>query len=369
MSVEVHHRLHGPGDAPVVMFANSLGTTLEMWDDQAAALATRYRVLRYDQRGHGRSPAPPGPYSVAELAEDAVALLDRLGIERVSFCGLSLGGAVGMTLALRAPQRLERVVLCCTGLEFLPLEEWAERSEKVRAGGMQAIAPAVLERWFTPAAERALVERFRAMLLSCPPEGYAACCAALAGHDLRGVLGDVRLPVLAIAGDDDPVTPPAKLVAIRDAIPGARLHVVPGARHIVNAEQPRDFTHALTTFLDEGDGMRVRRAVLGDTHVDHAIAGTTGFTADFQSLITRYAWGEIWTRPGLDRRMRSAVTITALVARGHENELAMHVRAALRNGLTPDEIKEILLQTAVYCGVPAANSAFAIARRVIDEET
>jgi 3-oxoadipate enol-lactonase/4-carboxymuconolactone decarboxylase len=369
MSVEVHHRLEGPGDAPVVLLANSLGTTLEMWDDQAAALAARYRVLRYDQRGHGRSPAPPGPYTVAELAEDAIALLDRLGIDRVSFCGLSLGGAVGMTLALRAPERLERVVLCCTGMEFLPAEQWDERSAEVRAGGMEAIEAAVLERWFTSAADRGLVERFRAMLRSCPPEGYAACCAALAGHDVRGTLGDVRLPALAIAGDDDPVTPPAKLEAIRDEIPGARIHIVPGARHIPNAEQPHDFTRALTAFLDEGEGMRVRRAVLGEAHVDRATAAITDFTADFQSFITRYAWGEIWTRPGLDRRMRSAITITALVALGHEDELAMHVRAGLRNGLTPDEISEILLHAAIYCGVPAANSAFAVARKVIDEET
>jgi 3-oxoadipate enol-lactonase / 4-carboxymuconolactone decarboxylase len=368
VSVEVHHRLEGPDGAPVVMFANSLGTTLEMWDAQAAALSARYRVLRYDQRGHGRSPTPPGPYTVAELADDAVALLDRLGIDRVSFCGLSLGGAVGMTLALRASERLERVALCCTGLEFLPPEQWEERSAKVRADGMGAIAPAVLERWFTPAADGALVARFDAMLRSCDPDGYAACCAAVAAHDLRGALGAVRLPALAIAGDDDPVTPPGKLEAIREEIPGARLHIVPGARHIANAEQPTDFTRALTAFLDEGAGLRVRRAVLGDAHVDRAIAGTTELTADFQSFITRYAWGEIWTRPGLDRRMRSAITITALVALGHENELAMHLRAALRNGLTPDEIKEILLQSAVYCGVPAANTAFAIARKVIEDD-
>ena len=152
MSVEVHHRLEGPEGAPVVVFANSLGTTLEMWDAQAAALAGRYRVLRFDLRGHGRSPVPPGPYTVGDLADDALALLDRLGIERVSFCGLSLGGTIGMTLAVRAPERLERLVLCCTALEFKPPEQWLERAATVRAEGMDAIAPAGMERWFTPAA-------------------------------------------------------------------------------------------------------------------------------------------------------------------------------------------------------------------------
>ena len=369
MSVEVHHRLEGPDGAPVVMLANSLGTTLEMWDDQAAALADRYRVLRYDHRGHGRSPAPPGPYTVGELAGDALALLDRLGIDRVAFCGLSLGGAVGMTLAVRAPKRLERLALCCTALEFGPPEQWEERAATVLAEGMDAIAPAGMERWFTPAADPELVARFDAMLRSQPPDGYAACCEALATFDARGALTGVRVPTLTIAGADDPVTPPAKLDAIRAEIAGAQGHVVPGARHMANAEQPASLTATLTAFLDEGEGMRVRRAVLGDAHVDRAVAATTDFTADFQAFITRYAWGEVWTRPGLDRRTRSAITITALVALGHENELAMHVRAALRNGLTPDEIKEILLHSAIYCGVPAANSAFAIARKVIEEES
>jgi 3-oxoadipate enol-lactonase/4-carboxymuconolactone decarboxylase len=368
VSVEVHHRLEGPDGAPVVMFASSLGTTLEMWDPQAAALATRYRVLRFDLRGHGHSPVPPGPYSVGELTDDALALLDRLGIDRVSFCGLSLGGAVGMTLAVRAPERLERLVLCCTALEFAPPEQWRERAATVRAEGMDAVAPAGMKRWFTETADPELVARFDAMLRGQPVDGYAACCEAVATFNARGTLGDVRLPTLTIAGDDDPVTPPAKLDAIRAEIPGARAHVVAGARHMANSERPADFTRVLTAFLDEDEGLRVRRAVLGDAHVDRSIAGTTDFTADFQSFITRYAWGDIWTRPGLDRRMRSAITITALVALGHENELAMHVRAALRNGLTPDEIKEVLLHSAIYCGVPAANSAFAIARKVLEED-
>jgi 3-oxoadipate enol-lactonase/4-carboxymuconolactone decarboxylase len=233
---------------------------------------------------------------------------------------------------------------------------------------MAAIAPAGLERWFTPAAPADVRDTFDAMLRSADPDGYAACCEALAVLDLRGRLGGVRAPTLTIAGVDDPVTPPEKLAAVAAEIPGARSVVIDGARHIVNAEQADRFTLVLSAFLAEGAGMRTRREVLGDAHVDRAIAGTTDFTADFQAFITRYAWGEIWTRPGLDRRMRSAITITALIAHGHDNELAMHIRAALRNGLEPDEIKEILLQSAIYLGVPAANSAFAIAKQVLEEE-
>ncbi len=367
MTVELHHRLEGPDGAPVVMFANSLGTTHAMWDAQAAALSGRFRVLRYDQRGHGESPAPPGPYTMDDLAGDALALLDRLGIERVTLCGCSLGGAVAMTLALRAPERIERLVLASTSMHFGPPEQWLDRAATVRDHGIEAIAPAVLERWLTPSAPPEMVARLYSILRSSPSEGYAGCCEALAGFDLRGALGAVQAPTLAIAGAHDPVTPPEQLEAIVAEVPDGRLHVLGGAAHIANVEQAAEFNRTLASFL-EGDGMRIRRAVLGDEHVDRAVAATTDFTADFQDFITRYAWGEIWTRPGLDRRMRSAVTLTALVALGHENELAMHVRAARRNGLSADEIKEILLQCAIYCGVPAANSAFAVARRVLEEE-
>jgi 3-oxoadipate enol-lactonase/4-carboxymuconolactone decarboxylase len=361
------YRLEGPDDAPTLVFASSLGTTHAMWDDQAAALSDAFRVLRYDHRGHGRSAAPLGPYTVDELADDVLGLLDRLEIGRATFVGLSLGGAVAMTAALRAPERFERLVLCSTAAHFPPPEQWIDRAATVRAEGVEAIADAALGRWLTPEAPDGMRARLRAMLVATPAEGYASCCEALAAFDARGRLGELAMPVLAIAGADDPTTPPAALQAIVDEVPNGRLHVIAQARHIANVERPEEFNRLLRGG-GGGDGMRVRREVLGDAHVDASIERASDFTADFQDLITRYAWGEIWTRPGLDRRMRSAITLTALVAGGHENELAMHVRAALRNGLDADEIKEILLQTAIYCGVPAANSAFAIAQQVIDAD-
>jgi 3-oxoadipate enol-lactonase / 4-carboxymuconolactone decarboxylase len=360
-----HHVLEGPEHAPVLLFAGSLGATHAMWDAQAEAFKDSYRVLRYDHRGHGDSPVPPGPYTVDELAGDVLELLDELAIGRVTFVGLSLGGAVGMALALRAPERVERLALCCTSRKFGPSETWAERAATVRAEGVEAVADAALERWLTPEAPEAMREKLRAMLVSIPAEGYASCAEAIGGHDLRGQLTGIRIPTLVVAGAADPASPPEELSAIAGEIAGARLHVLE-ARHLAVVERADEFNHLLRDFLS--DGVRTRREVLGDEHVDAAIERTTDFTADFQALITRYAWGEIWTRPGLDRRTRSVITLTALVAGGHENELAIHTRAALRNGLTPDEIKEVLLQTAIYCGVPAANSAFAIAQRVIGEE-
>ena len=371
-TVELHRLLEGPEDAPVLVMANSLGTTLRMWDDQAPALQAHFRLLRYDHRGHGGSPVPPGPYRIEDLGRDALALLDRLAIERASFCGLSIGGMVGMWLASEAPERIERLALCCTSALLGPKEMWNERIAVATEQGMDALVEGVVARWFTPdffSSTPETVERAARMLRETNAEGYAGCCAAIRDMDLRSRLGEIRAPTLVIAGADDPATPPDHAELIRDSIPGARLVIIPRAAHLANVEQPETVTRAILDHLVpvHDRGMRVRREALGDDYVDAAVARTTGFTADFQDFITRYAWGEIWTRPGLDRRTRSAITMTALVALGRLEELEIHVRAALRNGLSPDEIKEVLLHSAIYCGVPAANSAFAVAQRVLAE--
>ena len=376
--VPLHHVLEGPEDAPVVVLANSLGTTLRVWDDQASALQARFRLLRYDHRGHGGSPVPPGPYGIEDLGRDVLALLDVLEIERASFCGLSIGGMVGMWVANEAPERIERLVLSCTSARLGPPETWEKRATTVRAEGMGAVADAVVEHWFTPAFHASrpyTVEWAARMLLGTPAEGYAGCCEAIRDMDLSGRLGEIQAPTLVISGADDPAIPRDHAELIRGSIPGARLVVVPKAAHLANVEQPEAVTRAILAHLEGGRtadepvrdlGMRVRREVLGEDHVEAAIARTTEFTSDFQDLITRYAWGEIWTRPGLDRRTRSAITLTALVALGRLDELELHLRAALRNGLSAEEIKEVLLQSAIYCGVPAANSAFAVAQSVLD---
>jgi 3-oxoadipate enol-lactonase len=177
-TVEVHHLLEGSEDAPVLVLSNSLGTTLGMWDEQAPALGERFRLLRYDHRGHGGSPVPPGPYKIEDLGRDVLVLLDRLEVERISFCGLSIGGIVGMWLAGEAPERAERLVLCCTSARFAP-DTFDSRARTARAEGVSAIADAVVERWFTPAFHTSrpdVVEWARRMLLDSPAEGYVACC-------------------------------------------------------------------------------------------------------------------------------------------------------------------------------------------------
>jgi 3-oxoadipate enol-lactonase/4-carboxymuconolactone decarboxylase len=377
-AVDLHHVVDGPAGAPPVLLLGSLGSTLAMWEAQVAALAGPYRVVRADLRGHGGSPVPPGPYAIDDLVADAVALLDRLGIGAAHVVGVSLGGMTAMRLAALHPDRVDRLAVLCTSALLGRASDWAERAATVRASGTGAVAPAVVGRWFTEARRKAdpdLVARHERMVAGTPPEGYAACCEAIAVMDLRADLPRIVAPTLAIAGADDPATPPDHLREIAAAVPGARLLVLPEAAHLACVEQPAAVNAALALHLAGGTddaarragGMRTRRAVLGDAHVDRAVAATTPFTAGFQDFITRTAWGDVWNRPGLSRRDRSVVTLTALVALGHENELEMHVRAALRNGLSPEEIGEVILHTAVYAGVPAANSAFARAARVIAE--
>jgi 3-oxoadipate enol-lactonase len=234
------------------VLSNSLGTDMGMWDDQLAALADRFRLLRYDQRGHGRSPAPPGPYTVAQLAGDTLKLLDRLGLERVSFCGVSLGGMTGMWLAVNAPERLERLALCCTSAHLPPRENWTERAATVRAQGMEAVVDAALERWFTPALAELrpeAVERTRRALLDTPAEGYAGCCEAIATHDLRAELGSIRVPTLVLAAADDPATPPEHGRLIAETIDGARFVVLERGRHLAAVEEPEAFSHELLAHL------------------------------------------------------------------------------------------------------------------------
>ena len=251
-AVRVHHSLDGSQRAPALVLSSSLGTTLEMWDAQVESFSERHRVLRYDRRGHGRSPVPPGPYSIDDLGQDLLDLLDRLELSRVTFCGLSLGGCEGMWLAANVPERVEALVLCCTDPAFGPPEPWHERTAVVRTQGVAAIVDAALGRWFTPAfhAEHPdIVLRFREMLAGTPAEGYAGCCEAIATLDLRSELATIIAPTLVITGMDDPVATPESGERLAAAVPGARSLAISGAAHLANVEQPDAFNRAVLEFV------------------------------------------------------------------------------------------------------------------------
>jgi len=242
----LHHRFDGDEAAPVVLLSNSLAGTLEMWDAQVPALTNRFRVLRYDHPGHGYSGVDQIE-GIESLARGVIELLDGLELERISFCGVSIGGAVGMRLALDVPARLDRLVLACTSARFGPPELWQERADLVRAEGVAAIADVVLARWFTPAFPD--VQRFREMFLATDVEAYAQCCEAIRDWDARDALHAVRSPTLVISAADDPSTPTEHQALIAEAIPGARLETIPRARHLANVEFPDAFDDLVLSFL------------------------------------------------------------------------------------------------------------------------
>ncbi|WP_111511967.1 4-carboxymuconolactone decarboxylase [Mycobacterium kyogaense] len=372
----------GPVDAPVLLLGPSLGTSADtLWAPAARHLRTHLRVVAWDLPGHGRSPSGE-PFTVTDLAAAVLALADRLGAETFHFAGDSVGGAVGLQLMLEAPHRVTSATVLCSGAKIGTPDGWHDRAATVRSGGTTALLAGSAERWFGPGFADRQTDRATALLAALrdtDAESYAQTCEALAGFDVTDRLAEIEAPVLAVAGTHDIPTPPESLQHIASGVADGRLVVLDGIGHLAPAESPATVAHLIavhcgvdtvrheTTAGVHTAGMAVRRAVLGDAHVDRAVEATTDFTADFQQMITEYAWGTIWTRPGLDRRSRSMITLTALVARGHHEELAMHVRAARRNGLTEDEIKELLMQTAIYCGVPDANTAFRIASKVLSE--
>jgi 3-oxoadipate enol-lactonase len=249
--VSLNYRLDGPQGAPVLVLSNSLGTDLGMWDLQIPALTGQFRVLRYDTRGHGLSGLPPASYQVDRLGRDVLALLDGLGIAQAHFCGLSMGGMTGMWLAVHAPARFDRLVLCNTAAKIGTPDIWNSRIAAVEKGGMGAIVTGVIQRWFTDgfvAAEPQAVEKIVAMLLATAPEGYCGACAAVRDMDQRTDIAAIRQPVLVIAGTHDLATPAQEGQFVADTIPGARYVELPAA-HLSNIEARRAFTEALTGFL------------------------------------------------------------------------------------------------------------------------
>jgi 3-oxoadipate enol-lactonase/4-carboxymuconolactone decarboxylase len=369
----------GPDGAPLLLLGPSLGTTAStLWSEVAAKLATAIRVVAWELPGHGRCQRTE-PFTIADLSTAVLALADELGTETFSYAGDSVGGCVGLQLMLDAPDRVTSATLLCTGAAIGTPEGWRDRAATVRAQGMESMITASEQRWFGPGFTRrepGITAALLDALAGVDAESYALACEALATFDVTGRLYEVVAPVLAVAGEADLPTPPDSLQRIVSGVKAGRLVVLDGVGHLAPAEAPADVAALIAEHVGVAShttddvhraGMAVRREVLGDAHVDRAVAGTTAFTADFQHMITEYAWGTIWTRPGLDRRSRSMITLTALVARGHHEELVMHLRAARRNGLTNDEIKELLMQTAIYCGVPDANTAFRIAEKVLSE--
>jgi 3-oxoadipate enol-lactonase / 4-carboxymuconolactone decarboxylase len=371
-NARLFYRLEGTPGRPVLILSHSIGTDHGMWELQIADLLRYFQILRYDTRGHGASDAPAGEYSIELLGRDVLGLADALGISRFAFCGLSMGGAIGQWVAAHAPDRVTHLVLANTSPQFVPRANWDTRIAAVLKGGMSAIVELAMQRFFsaeTRAQKNPYAESIRSTLVGTDPTGYLGCCAALRDTDHRALLGKIKTPTLVIVGDRDVSTPwTGHGEILAREIAGARVLHLPAA-HLSNIEQPRSFTASLLEFLmppqDVGEslqsGFEMRRAALGDAHVDQAISATTDFTREFQEMITRYAWGTIWTRPALDPRTRRLLVLAITAALGRWEEFTLHLRAGLAHELEPCDLKEVLLQTAVYAGVPTANTGFRIA--------
>jgi 3-oxoadipate enol-lactonase len=246
-----HYSLTGAADAPVVVLSNSLGTNFSMWDPQLSALERDFRVLRYDTRGHGESSVTRGPYTIEQLSQDVIRLLDALKLERAHFCGLSMGGITGMWLGAHAGSRFQKLILCSTAAKIGTLETWNARIEMVHKKGMEPVSAAVAERWFTPefrARAPETVEVARRMIEASSPEGYAACCEAIRDADQRDTISSIRVATLVISGAKDPVTPPTDGHFLAERITGSK-YVELDASHLSNIEASAEFTTSLTQFL------------------------------------------------------------------------------------------------------------------------
>lgn len=379
-AVRLYWKLDGAPELPVLVLLNSIGTDMALWDLSVPHLLPAFRLLRIDTRGHGASDAPAGDYSLAMLADDVVAVMDAAGVASAAVAGVSLGGMIAMKMALAHPARVTALALICTSAT-MDSTAWQDRIAKVRAEGTVAIADLAMGRFLSPqfaATHTGAAESVRTGVIAMADEGYAGCGAAIRDMAMIERLPGIAVPTLVVAGDRDTSTPfTGHGEHIAAAIPHATV-VHLDAAHLAPIETPAALAATLRTFLAPNDarqdasdtlfeaGLLNRRRVLGDVWVDASLAKRTPFTADFQAMITRIAWNEIWGRPGLDDRSRRFIVLAITVALGRWEEFALHVRTGLmRDGFTRDELKEVLMQSAIYAGVPAANTAFAEAAKII----
>jgi len=377
-TTRIYWRSDGARSLPALVLGNSLGTDFSLWDPVLPRLMRHFRVIRFDMRGHGASDAPHGAYTMAQLTDDLVAVIQAAELESFHYCGVSLGGMVGMAYAQRPDHRLDKLVLSNTAVQF-PANVWNSRIDSVQHGGMASIAQAVLARFFTPGfltLNSLSVERVKETLLCMQPHGYCGGCAAIRDMHIAHNLAAINAPTLVLTCAEDHSTPPERGLEIAAAIPTAMVVTLPAA-HIPMVEIPLQWSDAVIAFLAPqwGEdcteaaryalGVQRRRDILGHAYVDNRLAARTDFNTVFQDMITQLAWGKIWTSSRIDDVMRRVIVITMTAALGRWEEFELHVGAALRAGVETRLIEEALLMVSVYAGVPAANTGFAIAGRIL----
>lgn len=371
--MKTNYKITGTPNSPVLVFSNSLGADMGMWDELIPFLLPYFRVLQYDTRGHGGSEVTESPYTIDVLGNDVIALLDELKIEKVYFCGLSMGGLIGQWLGIHHSDRILKLIISNTDAKIGTDQIWNDRINTITNEGMQVIAEGTMERWFTDDFRKNNPNRIaeiKAVFVKNNALGYANSCAAVRDADFRNDLHKITTETLVITGNEDAVTNVEQAKELVKNIPNANLEIL-AARHLSSTELPESYSEIIINFIIGEStferGMHVRRTVLGNAHVDKASGNINEFNGDFQYFISNYAWGEIWTRPGLSKHNRSLITIAMLIALNRKAELQMHIKAAFNNGVTKDEIKEVIMQSALYCGLPAANEAIHTAEEIFKE--
>lgn len=371
----VAYRDIGPKSVPAVLLAHPLGMTQAVWDDVVSALAGRFRLISWDLPGHDASAAVTGPTPAADLAAEAVALLDALDVERAHFVGTSIGGVIGQALLVQASERLDKIALTNTGATIGQPDLWHQRAARVRDEGLTAMAPELVERWFAPAFradQSAAVAGWQTQLARCDDESYARLCELLAEADFRGRLTGISRTVHLLTGAEDGATPPATLDALAGELPNSGQTILESVGHVPPVEAPERFVDWLRDVLAAKGtqppvhydaGLAVRKDVLGAEHVERAAQNATTLDAPFQDFITRTAWGELWGNPDLTRPERSMITLAVLAALGRDGELALHLETAKTIGLTEAQLRQVFMHVAIYAGVPAANHAFKLAKQ------
>ncbi|MEQ5803165.1 alpha/beta fold hydrolase [Halomonas sp. H10-9-1] len=375
----VAYRLLGAAANPLVVLAHPLGMSQAVWDDVLPALLPRYRVLTWDLPGHGASQAwGDGLITPAALAAEALALVDHAGAERFHFAGTSIGGVVGQALISEHAERLYTATLTNTGAVIGNPELWNTRAGRVRQEGLAAMSEEIVPRWFAPAcfeAEPALKAGWCTQMGRGDDDSYALLCEMLGRDTFDGKLAGKAVKVQLLGGSEDLATPPSTLEALAGELDGAPLEILEGVGHVPSVEVPGLFAAKLLAVMavDLGDvgangvdyatGLATRKQVLGEAHVARSTEGATSLDAPFQQMITRLAWGELWSNADLTRRERSMITTGILAALGRE-ELTLHLKTAKRIGLTEAELRQVLMHVAIYGGVPAANHAFALAKEL-----
>ena len=372
-NMKTNYKLSGTPNSPVLVFSNSLGTDMSMWEEVIPYLLPYFQILQYDTRGLGKSQITTEPYTIQLLGQDVIDLLDTLNIEKAHFCGLSMGGLIGQWLAIHHSERFPKIILSNTAAKIGNAEGWNSRIETIQKSGLEFIAAATMERWFTAdfiAKNEKRVDETHQMFIAIDVLGYSNCCEAIRDADFTEDLHKIKSKILVIAGNEDAVTTIEDAEFLINKIPESAISIL-SARHLSSTELPEKFATVLIEFIVGEStfekGMHVRRTVLGNAHVDKASQNVNEFNGEFQEFISNYAWGEIWTRPGISKHNRSLITIAMLVALNRKAELQMHIKAAFNNGVSKAEIKEVLMQSAIYCGLPAANDAIHTAEDVFKE--